>query len=128
MLDTCFHIAKPNQVVAIVKAREEGCALGTDVRAHVSVLSRMREEGIDFQQSTNAFLKCGNPGRLQELADSLTTRDLLQCGQKWLAAFTPFITDSERRRQVHHSRSLRPGTRCFGQNRQSKLRAKGLVE
>jgi len=58
---------------------------------------RMREEGIDFQQSTNAFLKCGNPVRLQELADSLTTRDLLQCGQKWLATFTPFITDQERK-------------------------------
>src|SRR5881397_3958690 len=58
---------------------------------------RMREEGIDFQQCTNAFLKCGNPVRLQELADSLTTQDLLQCGQKWLAAFTPFITDKERK-------------------------------
>jgi hypothetical protein len=34
---------------------------------------------------------------LQELADSLTARDLLQCGQKWLAAFTPFITDKERK-------------------------------
>ena len=29
LLDTYFHNAKPNQVVAIVKAREEGCALGT---------------------------------------------------------------------------------------------------
>jgi hypothetical protein len=58
---------------------------------------RMTEEDIDFQQSTNAFLKCGNPARLQELADSLTPRDLLQCGQKWLAAFTPFITDKERK-------------------------------
>ena len=58
---------------------------------------RMSEEGIDFQQSTNALLKCSNPPRLQELADSLTARDLLQCGQKWLAAFTPFITDQERR-------------------------------
>jgi hypothetical protein len=58
---------------------------------------RMTEEGLDFQQSTNAFLKCGNPARLQELADSLTTQDLLQCGQKWLAAFTPFITDRERK-------------------------------
>ena len=57
----------------------------------------MREEGIDFRQSTTAFLKCGNPARLQELADSLTTRYLLQCGQKWLAAFTPYITDNERR-------------------------------
>jgi hypothetical protein len=58
---------------------------------------RMREEGIDFQQSSNACLRCANPARLQELADSLTARDLLQCGQKWLAAFTPFITDKERR-------------------------------
>lgn len=58
---------------------------------------RMSEEGIDFQQTSNAFLRCGNPARLQELADSLTARDLLQCGQKWLAAFTPFITDRERR-------------------------------
>src|SRR5437016_930972 len=58
---------------------------------------RMREEGIDFQQCTNAFLKCGNPARLQELADSLTTQDLLKCGQKWLAAFTPFLTDKERK-------------------------------
>jgi hypothetical protein len=58
---------------------------------------RMTEEGIDFQQSTNALLRCGNPTRLQELADSLTTQDLLRCGQKWLATFTPFITDWERR-------------------------------
>ena len=58
---------------------------------------RMAAEGIDFQQSTHAFLRCANPARLQELADSLTTRDLLQGGQKWLAAFTPFITDKERK-------------------------------
>ena len=57
----------------------------------------MREEGIDFQQCTNAFLKCSNPERLQELADSHTTQDLLKCGQKWLAAFTPFISDKERK-------------------------------
>jgi hypothetical protein len=58
---------------------------------------RMAEAGIEFQQSTNAFLRCGNPARLQELADSLTAHDLLQCGQKWLAAFTPYITDRERK-------------------------------
>ncbi|MBZ5725448.1 MAG: hypothetical protein LAP87_10655 [Acidobacteriia bacterium] len=58
---------------------------------------RMCEEGIDFQQCTNAFLKCSNPARLQELADSLTTRDLLNCGQKWLATFTPFFTERERK-------------------------------
>jgi len=35
------------------------------------------------------------------LADSLTARDLLQCGHKWLAAFTPFSpTGSASRRAV----------------------------
>jgi hypothetical protein len=58
---------------------------------------RMAAEGLDFQQSSNAFLQCGNPTRWQELADSLTPRDLLQCGQNWLAAFTPFLTDQERK-------------------------------
>jgi len=58
---------------------------------------RMREEGIDFQQCTNAFLKCSHPARLQELADSLTARDLLNGGQKWLATFTPFFTERERK-------------------------------
>ena len=57
---------------------------------------RMREEGLDFQQCTNAFLRCSDPGRLQELADSLTAQDLRRCGQKWLAAFTPFFTPQER--------------------------------
>src|SRR5437764_6329998 len=58
---------------------------------------RMLEERIDFQQCTNAFLRCANPTRLQELADSLTPRDLSICGQKWLATFTPFFTETERR-------------------------------
>jgi hypothetical protein len=143
-LDTYFQNAKPNQVVAVLTAREPArilVAIGdkdndsphleykqrwvnqfnfylNDARwgrmfvrmcpyfpfsarvclnQHDWLAARMREEGMDFQQSTNGFLKCGNPARLQELADSLTARDLLQCGQKWLAAFTPFITDKERR-------------------------------
>lgn len=58
---------------------------------------RLREEGIDFQQTTNAFLRCRAPTRLQELADSLTARDLLHCGRKWLNAFTPFFTERERK-------------------------------
>ena len=64
---------------------------------HHWLANRMSEEGLDFHQGSNAFLKCGNPARLQELADSLTARDILQCGQKWLAAFTPFISDRERK-------------------------------
>ncbi len=64
---------------------------------HHWLATRMRQEGIDFQQCTNAFLKCSDPARLQELADSLTARDLLNCGQKWLATFTPFFTERERK-------------------------------
>lgn len=68
----------------------------TTAYQHHWLAIRMRQEGIDFEQSKNAFLRCSNPERLQELADSLTTRDLLQCGQKWLTAFTPFFTSQER--------------------------------
>ncbi len=144
LLDGYFQNAKPNQVVAILKAREPArilVAIGDKDNAsphleykqrwvnqfnfylndahwgrlfvrmcpyfpfsariclnqHHWLAIRMREEGIDFQQSSNAFLRCSNPTRLQELADSMTAHDLLQCGQKWLAAFTPFITDKERK-------------------------------
>ena len=144
LLDPYFQNAKPNQVVAIVKAREPArilVAIGdknndsphlefrqrwvnqfnfylSDARwgrmfvrmcpyfpfsarvclnQHHWLAIRMREEGIDFQQCTNAFLKCANPARLQELANSLAPQDLLRCGQKWLAAFTPFISDRERK-------------------------------
>ena len=64
---------------------------------HYWLAIRMRQEKMDFQQCKNAFLRCSNPERLQELADSLTPGDLLQCGLKWLAAFTPFFTSAERR-------------------------------
>ena len=139
-----FEDAKPNQVVAILKAREPArilVAIGDKdndsphleykqrwvnqfnfyvndahwgrmfvrlcpyfpfsarvcLNQHHWLAIRRRDQGIDFQQCTNAFLKCGNPARLQELADSLNTQDLLKCGPKWLAAFTPFITDRERK-------------------------------
>jgi hypothetical protein len=64
---------------------------------HYWLANRMREEKIDFRQCTNAFLQCSNPCRLQQLADSLTAKDLLTCGQKWLAYFTPFFTEAERK-------------------------------
>ena len=143
-LDPYFDKAKPDQIAAIVRAREPGRILVAngnkkDDRWHLQITqrwvnhynfylndvrwgrmfvrmcpyfpftarvclnqhhwlaNRMREEEIDFQQCTNAFLKCGNQKRLQELADSLTTKDLLTCGQKWLAYFTPFFTEAERK-------------------------------
>lgn len=67
---------------------------------HYWLANRMREQKIDFQQCKNAFLRCSHPQQLQALADSLTARDLLQCGLKWLATFTPFFTERERREAV----------------------------
>ena len=143
-IDPYFKRAKPDQVVAILRAREPGRILVAngnkkDDRWHLQITQRwvnhynfylndarwgrmfvricpyfpftarvclnqhhwlairMREEEIDFQQCTNAFLKCGDPKRLQELADSLTAKDLLRCGQKWLAYFTPFFSEAERK-------------------------------
>ena len=63
---------------------------------HHWLANRMREAGIDFRQCANAFMRCAEPQRLQELADELTPRDLASCGQKWLACFTPFFTAAER--------------------------------
>jgi hypothetical protein len=63
---------------------------------HHWLANRMRDQGIQFNQRGNAFLKCAAPDRLQKLADSLTPRDLVTCGQKWLARLTPFFTASER--------------------------------
>ena len=64
---------------------------------HHWLANAMRSEGIDFEQRSNAFLKCSHPRKLQERADSLSARDLLSCGQKWLAYLTPFFKESERR-------------------------------
>ena len=64
---------------------------------HHWLAHRMRQEGLDFQQTTNAFLRCSDPQRLQELADSLTAHDLLVCGRKWLNGFTPFFREKERK-------------------------------
>jgi len=64
---------------------------------HYWLANRMREEKIDFRQCFNAFLQCSDSGRLQQLADSLTAKDLPTCGQKRLAYFTPFFTEAERK-------------------------------
>lgn len=63
---------------------------------HHWLANRMREERIDFKQCANAFMRCSAPERLQLLADSLDSRELLTCGQKWLARLTPFFTAKER--------------------------------
>jgi hypothetical protein len=143
-VDQFFKRAKPDTVVAILRAREPGRILiangnKKDDRWHLQMTqrwvvqynfylndarwgrmfvrmcpyfpftarvclnqhhwlaNRMREEGIDFQRSSNAFVKCSNPKQLQELADSLTAKDLLTCGHKWLAYFTPFFSERERK-------------------------------
>src|SRR5260370_16900702 len=63
--------------------------------ASLVVANRMREEDIDFQQCSHAFMRCAKPERLQELADELSPRDLVVCGQKCLACFPPFFTPAE---------------------------------
>jgi len=63
---------------------------------HHWLANRMRTEGITFRQCGNAFLRCSDPVRLQELADALTPRDLERCAQKWLRTLVPFFTATER--------------------------------
>jgi hypothetical protein len=52
---------------------------------------------LEIAELCRAIMRtCSAPDRLQELADSLTPRDLVTCGQKWLTHLTPFFTARER--------------------------------
>jgi len=64
---------------------------------HHWIANRLKQRGIRFRQSTNAFASCADPKALQEIADSLAARDLSRCGRKWLARLTPFFTERERK-------------------------------
>jgi hypothetical protein len=64
---------------------------------HHWLANRLMAEGVTFRQRGNAFVTCSTPRRLQQLADALTPRDLARCAQKWLRAFTPVFTPTERR-------------------------------
>jgi hypothetical protein len=71
---------------------------------HHWLANRLLAEGIAVRQCGNAFVTCGDPRRLQHLADALTPRDLARCAQKWLRTFTPFFTPTERREAACHHR------------------------
>jgi hypothetical protein len=86
--------------------------VGSDVRVHVplpAVFGTHLPEAASLACLTHArqsrrfpavhecFSANANPPRLQELSDSLQPRDLLTSGQKWLATFTPFFTQRERK-------------------------------
>ena len=143
-MEPYFRNAKPDQIVAILKAREPArimIAIGNtkENRWHLQIAQRwvvhynfyvndahwgkmfvrmcpylpfsarlclnqhhwlahqLEKEKIAFTKCSNAFLKCSNFARLQQLADSLTPQDLLRCGHKWLTALTPFFTAQERK-------------------------------
>ena len=63
---------------------------------HHWIANRLIQRGVRFRQSTNAFTSCADPAVLQEIADSLTARDLSRCGRKWLTRLIPFFTPRER--------------------------------
>jgi hypothetical protein len=64
---------------------------------HYWIAHRLKQRGIRFRQSTNAFASCADPTALQQIADSLAAKDLSRCGRKWLAQLTPFFTARERK-------------------------------
>jgi hypothetical protein len=66
------------------------------INQHFWLANRMRHEGIRFRQCANAFVRCSDPKRLQQLADSLLPYDLIRCGQKWITCLIPFFTAKER--------------------------------
>jgi len=64
---------------------------------HHWLAQKMKQAGIRFTQSGNAFRRCSDPEALQNMADSLTAQELIRCGHKWLKRLIPFFRGSERR-------------------------------
>jgi hypothetical protein len=60
--------------------------------------NRMREEGHRLPSVRHCLheLQQTGPTAGESWSDRLTPRDLVTCGQKWLARFTPFFTAAER--------------------------------
>lgn len=58
---------------------------------------KMKQAGIHFTQSNNAFRQCSDPAALQQMADSLTADNLIRCGHKWINRLIPFFQAKERR-------------------------------
>jgi hypothetical protein len=69
------------------------------LNGHEWLACRLREEGIPFRQSGNAFLHCARPDRLQALGDAFAPQHIIACLQRWLAQLVPFFTEQERRAQ-----------------------------
>lgn len=64
---------------------------------HHWLAHKMKQAGIHFIQSKNAFRQCSDPAALQKMADSLTADDLTKCGHKWINRLIPFFHAHERR-------------------------------
>jgi len=64
---------------------------------HYWLAQSLKQQGIRLLPCANAFLRCSDPQRLQQLADSLQAQDVTRCAQKWLTYLVPFFTARERR-------------------------------
>ena len=64
---------------------------------HHWLAQKMKQAGIRFTQTGNAFRRCSDPAALQDMADSLTANDFIRCGHKWLRRLIPFFSSPERR-------------------------------
>jgi len=64
---------------------------------HHWLAHKMKQAGIHFTQTKNAFRQCSDPAALQKMADSLTAEDINQCGHKWIKRLIPFFHAEERR-------------------------------
>jgi hypothetical protein len=57
------------------------------------------QQGSGQPQDDNAFLGCADPAVLQQLADFLEAKHIVERVQKWLAYLTPFFTCEEPKQQ-----------------------------
>jgi len=67
---------------------------------HEWLARQLQAEGVWFRKAANAFVRCADPDRLQQLANGLTPADLEVPIQGWLRELVPFYASSDPKRVV----------------------------
>jgi hypothetical protein len=72
------------------------------MNGHDWLASRLRAEGIAFQQRDNAFSHCADPERLQQLANAFGPEDITATVEPLLQEYIPYFSDDDRRYGLQH--------------------------
>jgi len=73
------------------------------LNGHEWLARQLHHEGIAFCQRDNAFVACAAPERLQELADTFGSQQILGAVEPLFARWLPYFTSQEQQQGYRHS-------------------------